>query len=67
MKKKTKKLIYNIAEILLIVGGLNWGLTIFNVNLVSILFGSGIVANVVYGLVGVSALYLAGYKINKAM
>ncbi len=45
------------ALILLIVGGLNWGLALWNVNLVTALLGAGTLANVVYGLVGLSALY----------
>ena len=46
-----------IALVLLIVGGLNWGLVgVFNFNLVSVIF-SGVLENIVYGLVGSSALY----------
>lgn len=59
---------YHLAEILLIIGGLNWGLTIFDVNLVTILFGSvPFLANLVYGLVGASAVYLTFKKIKDAM
>ena len=46
-----------IAKILLIVGGLNWGLAIFNVNLVTLIFRVGVLVNIVYALVGVAALY----------
>ncbi|HME86945.1 MAG TPA: DUF378 domain-containing protein [Candidatus Nanoarchaeia archaeon] len=46
------------ALVLLIVGGLNWGLSLWNVNLVTMLLGAWpMVVNVVYGLVGLSALY----------
>ncbi len=46
-----------IAKILLIVGGLNWGLFIFGVNLVEIIsFGVSIIANIVYALVAVAAV-----------
>ncbi|MBW2980791.1 DUF378 domain-containing protein [Candidatus Woesearchaeota archaeon] len=46
-----------IAKILLIVGGLNWGLFIFGVNLVEIIsFGVAIVANIVYALVAIAAI-----------
>jgi uncharacterized protein len=46
-----------IAKILLIIGGLNWGLFIFGINLVEIIsFGVSIIANVVYALVAVVAL-----------
>ena len=47
-----------IALILVIVGGLNWGLVAFKWNLVDAIFGVGsILSTVVYGLVGLSALY----------
>jgi uncharacterized membrane protein YuzA (DUF378 family) len=48
-----------VALILVIIGGLNWGLiSIFNIDLVSSLFGvMTTLARVVYGLVGLSALY----------
>lgn len=50
-----------IAAVLLVVGGLNWGLVgIANFDLVATLFGAGsILAKVVYTLVGVSAVYQA--------
>ena len=43
-----------IALILVIIGGLNWGFAVFNFNLVSALFGASIVANIIYGLVGLA-------------
>ena len=48
------------AIALLIVGGLNWGMiSVFNIDLVSSLFGAmSVLTRVVYGLVGVSALYM---------
>ncbi|HUF17186.1 MAG TPA: DUF378 domain-containing protein [Thermoanaerobaculia bacterium] len=48
-----------IAAVLLVVGGLNWGLVgILDFNLVAALFGSGtILASIVYALVGLAALY----------
>jgi len=49
-----------IAFVLVIVGGLNWGLIAFNFNLVTFLFGSmSWLVTIVYLLVGVSAIYLA--------
>ena len=46
-----------IAKILLIVGGLNWGLFIFGINLVTIIsFGVAAIANIVYGLVAIAAI-----------
>lgn len=47
-----------LTRILIIVGGLNWGLVgIANFDLVATLFGGGsFLANTVYTLVGISAL-----------
>lgn len=49
-----------IAYILLIVGGLNWGLVgAFNYNLVSMIFGSAsTITRIIYVLVGISAIYV---------
>lgn len=47
-----------IALILLIIGGLNWGLAIFNINLVPLIFRIDIVIKIVYALVGLSAIYI---------
>jgi len=53
-----------LAAILLVVGGLNWGLVaVANFDLVAAITGAGAFGNknmlgmVVYGLVGVAALY----------
>jgi len=48
-----------IAWILIIVGGLNWGLVgIFKWNLVDTIFGMGsVVSTIIYILVGISALW----------
>ena len=50
-----------IALVLVIVGGLNWGLVgIFNFNLVATLFGDmSALSRIVYALVGLAAVYLA--------
>lgn len=57
------------ALVLVIVGGLNWGLVgLFNYDLVAQLFGAALVVkNIVYDLVGLSAIYLAviAPKLNK--
>jgi len=46
------------AIILLIIGGLNWGLIgLFKFDLVYFLLGSGLIADIVYILVGLAALY----------
>ena len=48
-----------VAAILLVVGGLNWGLVaVADFDLVAAIFGAGTaMARVVYGLVGLSAVY----------
>jgi uncharacterized protein len=48
-----------LAMVLLLIGGLNWGLVgIFNYNLVTSLLGdTSMMTKVVYGLVGLCALY----------
>lgn len=47
-----------IATILLLIGGINWGLVgAFDYNLVTSLLGDGTATKVVYGLVGLGALY----------
>ena len=58
------KSLHMLAFILLVVGGLNWGLTAIGYNVVNMLLGSWpMVERVVYILVGLSALLLAfGHK-----
>ncbi len=47
-----------ISSILLVVGGLNWGLVgILHMDLVQILFGHFGIADIVYVLVGLSAVH----------
>lgn len=53
------KIISLIAMILVLIGGLNWGLVgLFDLNLVAALFGTTILAQLIYILVGISALWL---------
>ena len=53
------KVVSLIAMILVLIGGLNWGLVgLFDVNLVATLFGTTVLAQLVYILVGISALWL---------
>lgn len=59
-----------IALILVIIGGLNWGLVgFFGFDLVETIFGEGsVLTRIVYDLVGLSALYMvfiAFGKMNK--
>lgn len=54
-----------VAAVLLVIGGLNWGLVgLLDFDLVSKLFGEmSILSRVVYCLVGIAALYqVAGLK-----
>jgi len=50
-----------IAVVLVIVGGLNWGLVgILNFDLVATIFGDmSVLSRIVYALVGLAAVYLA--------
>ena len=51
-----------IVTVILLVGGLNWGLMgFFGFNLISMLFGEATaITRVIYALVGLSALYEIG-------
>lgn len=55
-----------IALILVIVGGLNWGLVgIFSFDLVAAIFGSmSIISRIIYILVGISAIYLIFFVVK---
>ncbi len=55
-------IVYKVALVFVIIGALNWGMIgIFNVNLVSLLFGEDtIITNIVYALVGICGLLSAG-------
>lgn len=58
--------IYTIAIILVLVGALNWGLiSLFKFDLVAVLFAGGgqfgktsVLSRIIYGLVGLSAIYV---------
>ena len=56
-----KGAVWMIALIILIIGGLNWGLVgFFNYDLVASIFGQmTMLTRIVYDLVGLSALYVA--------
>ena len=43
-----------IARVLVIIGALNWGLAIFDINLVG---SFGIVTTIIYALVGLSGIW----------
>jgi uncharacterized protein len=55
-----------VAWILAVIGAFNWGLVgLFNFNLVAAIFGAGMFSNIIYSLVGLSAVVLVIYKILK--
>lgn len=55
-----------VAIWLLIIGGLNWGLTAFGWNVVDMIFGTGsTLSMLIYILVGLAALYKLWMMFNK--
>jgi uncharacterized membrane protein YuzA (DUF378 family) len=54
-----QKLLFKLAAVLLIIGGLNWLLFgLFDMNLVSGIFGKSFFATLIYVLVGLSAIFI---------
>lgn len=54
------KVLNIIAQVLIVVGGLNWGLVgLFQIDLVAALLGgeSAVWSRVVYSIIGIAALY----------
>ncbi len=53
------KVIDVIAIVLILIGGLNWGLVgIFDINLVTLIFGMGSgISRLIFALVGLSTIY----------
>ena len=53
------KILDVIVAILLVIGGLNWGLiAVADMDIVAMIFGAGThMARLIYGLVGLSAVY----------
>jgi uncharacterized membrane protein YuzA (DUF378 family) len=58
-----------LAIVLLVVGGLNWGLVgLFQFDLVAAIFGAAsLLSNIVYILVGLSAVYVAAVVLPREM
>jgi uncharacterized membrane protein YuzA (DUF378 family) len=55
----TSETLYWIALILVVIGGINWGLVgLFDFNLVTAIFGDSIITTIIYVLVALAALYL---------
>lgn len=55
------------AEYLVLIGALNWGLAVFNFNLVTYiagLVGFAALTTIVYAAIGLSAVYLSALKFN---
>ncbi|MDD3607227.1 MAG: DUF378 domain-containing protein [Candidatus Moranbacteria bacterium] len=51
-----------LALVLVIIGGLNWGLVgAFKFDLVEAILGDGVLARLVYVLVGLSAVYAVSF------
>ena len=62
-------LLHRITLVLLIIGGLNWGIIAmggYDVDIVAGIFGGpdSIVSRIIYGLVGLSALFQLGPSIR---
>lgn len=56
---------YKICLFLIIVGALNWGLVgLFNLNLVTSLFGTSFIANLIYIVIGISGIVSLGILFN---
>lgn len=55
-----------VAVVLLVVGGLNWGLVgLFGFDLVAAIFGDmSVLSRIVYVVVGASAVYVAAVSMN---
>jgi uncharacterized membrane protein YuzA (DUF378 family) len=52
-----KKMLFKIAMVLLIIGGLNWlSVGTFNTDLVRAVFGAGLISDCIYILVGLAAV-----------
>ncbi len=57
-----------VALTLVLVGGLNWGTIMFGLNLVSLTIGKVTFGEpIVYGLVGLSSLYVIFFTLKKLM
>lgn len=55
-----KSVLYWISFVLVVIGGLNWGLVgLFKFDLVAAIFGDmSVLTQIVYGLVGLAAIYM---------
>jgi len=53
-----------VALVLVIIGGLNWGLFAFGYDFVEMIAGTGAFASTIYALVGLSALYMIYFAVK---
>jgi len=60
-KDKPMDVVCMIAAVLVIIGGINWGLVgAFNFELVSYIFGTmSTISRIIYCVIGIAALYMA--------
>lgn len=60
MSKSNAKMLHMVTFLLVIIGGINWGLVgLLNFNLVTTIFGSWpAVEQLIYVIVGLSAVYI---------
>ena len=62
------EIIKKIALVLTIIGALNWGLIgLANINLVTTLFKSAMLTNVIYIIIGVASLICIAYFFEEKM
>jgi hypothetical protein len=55
-----------VAWLLVIIGALNWGLVgLSNLNVVELIFGVGMLTQIIYILVGLSGLYMLWMGMSK--
>jgi uncharacterized protein len=65
MKELPVKLLAQIAAVIVLIGGINWGLVgLFNLNLISALIGHGL-GRLIFIIVGIAAGYLIYLKVVK--
>jgi uncharacterized protein len=64
---KNNHIVHIIATLLLVIGGLNWGLIgLFEHDLISSLFGKmSLISRTIYSLVGLSAVYMVVVYIQR--
>lgn len=60
------KFIELITLLLLVIGGINWlFLAVLNINILTLVFGGGLLSQIVYIAIGISAIYILFTKFIK--